>query len=144
MSQTELEEGKELRLDFNKLNDIGATGKDLIPAVVQDTETGEVLMVGYINKEVLETALREQCVTFWSTWRDEVWIVGKNTGDTLRIIETRVNCEQTAVLFLARRSGGGACHTKSSDGKSRIGCFYRRLNSDGQLEMISHSKPETS
>lgn len=136
MSDAKLEEGKELRLDFNKLNDIAATGKGLIPAVVQETETGEVLMVGYVNKEVLETALQEQCVTFWSTWRDEVWVVGKNTGDTLRIVETRVNCEQTAILFLVRLSGGGACHTKAPDGKSRFGCFYRRLNSNGELEMI--------
>ncbi len=143
MSQAELEEGKELRLDFNKLNDIAATGKDLIPAIVQDTETGEVLMLGYVNKEVLETALDEQCVTFWSTWRDEVWIVGKNTGDTLRIIETRVNCEQTAILFLVRLSGGGACHTKSANGKSRLGCFYRRLTPDGLLEIIPQPKKET-
>ena len=136
MSYAELEEGKELRLDFNKLNDIAATGKNLIPAVVQDTATGEVLMLGYVNKEVLEIASKEGCVTFWSTWRDEVWVVGKNTGDTLRIIETRVNCEQTAILFLVRLSGGGACHTRMADGSARHGCFYRRLNSLGELEMI--------
>ena len=136
MSYAELEEGKELRLDFNKLNDIAATGKNLIPAVVQDTDSGEVLMLGYVTKEVLEIALEEGCVTFWSTWRDEVWVVGKNTGDTLRIIETRVNCEQTAILFLVRLSGGGACHTHMADGSARHGCFYRRLNSLGELEMI--------
>lgn len=132
----EKEEGLELDLDFTKLSQIAAKECDVVPAIAQDVETGEVLIVGYANKLALETALQEKMATFWSTSRNELWIKGKTSGDYLELIETRINCEQNSILYKVRLAGKGSCHTKGKDGKSRLGCYYRRLNEDGTLSFV--------
>ena len=133
MNHHELEEGKVLRMDFKKLAKVSDCGEDLIPAVAQDHDTGEVLIVGYANELALETALRENMATFWSTSRNELWIKGKTSGDYLEIVEVRVNCEQNSVLYRVRPKGQGACHTKDKDGVARSGCYYRIIEKDGTL-----------
>lgn len=133
MSHHELEEGTTLNLDFTKLRKVMAQcTEDVIPAVAQDVETGEVLIVGYVNQLALETALRERMATFWSTSRNELWIKGKTSGDFLALQEVRVNCEQNSVLYRVKPAGQGACHTKGATGRSRLGCYYRRLKDDGK------------
>jgi phosphoribosyl-AMP cyclohydrolase len=134
MSNPQLEEGSQLSLDFTKLRKIAAGREDVIPAVAQDAATGEVLILGYANKLALETALRERKAVFWSTSRNELWIKGLTSGDYLELVEVRVNCEQNSLLFKVRPAGQGACHTKGADGRSRSGCYYRRLRPDGTLE----------
>ena len=133
MNHHELEEGKVLRMDFKKLAKVSDCGEDLIPAVAQDHDTGEVLIVGYANELALETALREKMATFWSTSRNELWIKGKTSGDYLEIVEVRVNCEQNSVLYRVRPKGEGACHTKDKDGVARSGCYYRIIEKEGTL-----------
>ena len=133
MSDKELEEGLALRLDFGKLRKIAAGQADVIPAVAQDAQTGEVLILGYVNELALQTALREKKATFWSTSRNELWIKGLTSGDFLELIEVRVNCEQNSILSQVRPAGQGACHTKEN-GRARSGCYYRRLRADGTLE----------
>ena len=133
MSDQELEEGQALRLDFKKLRKIASGQADVIPAVAQDAQTGEVLILGYVNELALQTALREKKATFWSTSRNELWIKGLTSGDFLELLEVRVNCEQNSILYKVRPAGQGACHTKEN-GKARPGCYYRRLNADGTLE----------
>jgi phosphoribosyl-AMP cyclohydrolase len=142
MSHHELEEGTQLALDFTKLRKVVAQcSEDVIPAIAQDVATGEVLIVGYVNKLALETALAERKATFWSTSRNELWVKGKTSGDYLELIEVRVNCEQNSVLYRVRLAGQGACHTKRADGQSRLGCYYRRLQGDGvSLEFIPGTK----
>lgn len=137
MSNRELEEGSALRLDYTKLRKVAAGREDVIPAVAQDAATGEVLIVGYVNALALETALRERKATFWSTSRNELWIKGLTSGDYLELLEVRVNCEQNSVLYRVRPAGQGACHTKGVDGRSRRGCYYRRLRADGTLEPLA-------
>ena len=127
MSHQELEEGKKLNLDFTKLKKVTACSEDIIPAVAQDVDTGEVLIVGYANKLAFETTLKENMATFWSTSRNELWIKGKTSGDYLEIVEVCVNCEQNSLLYLVRPKGRGACHTKDSNGISRTGCYYSCL-----------------
>ena len=83
MSYEELEEGSNLQLDFTKLAKATACGEDLVPAVAQDADTGEVLIVGYANRLALETSLKEGKATFWSTSRNELWIKGATSGDYL-------------------------------------------------------------
>lgn len=134
MSNPQLEEGSQLSLDFTKLRKIAAGREDVIPAVAQDAATGEVLILGYANKLALETALRERKAVFWSTSRNELWIKGLTSGDYLELVEVRVNCEQNSLLYKVRPAGQGACHTKGADGRSRSGCYYRRLRPDGTLE----------
>lgn len=134
MSNPPLEEGSQLSLDFTKLRKIASGREDVIPAVAQDAATGEVLILGYVNQLALDTARRERKATFWSTSRNELWIKGLTSGDFLELLEIRVNCEQNSVLYKVRPAGQGACHTKGADGRSRSGCYYRRLREDGSLE----------
>jgi len=129
----ELEEGTELQLDFQKLASVAETCPGVIPAVAQDAESGRVLMVGYVNAEALEAALRMQQAVFWSTSRNELWIKGGSSGDTLELVEARVNCEQNSILYLVRMKGKGVCHTHGKDGVARDSCYYRRIESTGTL-----------
>ncbi|MGF1531459.1 MAG: phosphoribosyl-AMP cyclohydrolase [Puniceicoccaceae bacterium] len=139
----ELEEGQLLNLDFGKLAKVAGCGEELIPAVAQDVRNGEVLIVGYVNRLALDTARREGLATFWSTSRNELWIKGKSSGDILRIVEIRVNCEQNSILYRVVPEGRGSCHTKNADGSSRSGCYYRRIVEDGTLEFIPPSTKNT-
>ncbi len=136
MADKALEEGGQLRLDFRKLRKIASGEADVIPAVAQDAATGEVLILGYVNELALATALKERKATFWSTSRNELWIKGLTSGDFLELLEVRVNCEQNSILYRVRPAGQGACHTKGADGRSRSGCYYRRLRDDGTLEHV--------
>ena len=132
----ELEEGSELMLDFGKLTKVASTGAEVVPAVAQEVDSGEVLIIGYVNEVALQTALREGLATFWSTSRNVLWIKGKTSGDYLDLVEVLVNCEQNSLLYRVRMKGGGSCHTKGPDGKARSGCYYRRLRADGTLEFV--------
>ncbi len=133
MDHHELEEGATLHLDFKKLKKVANCEEDILPAIAQDAETGEVLIVGYANKLALDTARKEKMATFWSTSRNELWIKGKTSGDFLEIVEICVNCEQNSILYKVIPKGKGACHTKDEDGKARTGCYYRSINEDGAL-----------
>ena len=132
----EIEEGTVLQLDFTKLKKVAACGADVLPAVAQDIDSGEVLILGYVNALAFETARREGMATFWSTSRNELWIKGKTSGDYLKIVEIRVNCEQNSLLYLVRPAGKGACHTKDKSGTARSGCYYRKINPDGSLSFV--------
>jgi phosphoribosyl-AMP cyclohydrolase len=131
----ELEEGKELQLDFTKLQKVAKSGKPVLPVVVQDADSREVLVVAYSNQEALEHSLKTGVATFWSTSRNELWIKGATSGDTLKIVDIRVNCEQNSLLYLVRRIGGGVCHTKDAEGHTRKTCYYRSLQ-DGKLNFV--------
>ncbi len=94
-----------------------------------------MLIVGYVNKLALETAVKEGMATFWSTSRNELWIKGKTSGDFLEIVDILVNCEQNSIVYKVRLKGKGSCHTKDKSGKPRRGCYYRRIKfSDGKIE----------
>ena len=136
MTHQELEEGQELRLDFKKMAKAAACGEDLVPAVAQDAETGEVLIVGYASRLALETTLKEGKAVFWSTSRNELWIKGATSGDYLEIKQVLVNCEQNAILYRVRPAGKGACHTKGPGGQARKSCYYRQIQPNGTLEHL--------
>ncbi|CAN5392966.1 phosphoribosyl-AMP cyclohydrolase [soil metagenome] len=135
-SHDQLEEGSVLALDFAKLARVAACGEDLVPAVAQHHDTGEILIVGYANRLALDTTIRQRKATFWSTSRNELWIKGNTSGDFLEIVEIRVNCEQNSLLYRVRPAGQGACHTKDATGTPRPSCYYRRLTPDGSLEHL--------
>lgn len=132
----ELEEGLEVRLDWDKLGKVGATGQHVVPVVLQDADTGEVLFVGYANDEALRATLERRSAVLWSTSRNELWHKGATSGDTLELVEVRVNCEQNSLLYRVRRQAGGACHTKDHSGRTRPGCYYRRLADADTLEFL--------
>ena len=136
MSNKELEEGSALNLDFTKLKKIAECGSDVIPAIAQNSETREVLILGYVNQLALDTARETGMATFWSTSRNELWIKGKTSGDFLKIQSIKVNCEQNSLLYSVLPQGKGACHTQGADGKARSGCYYRAINASGDLEQV--------
>ena len=136
MSHEEVEEGRELALDFGKLEKVVACGQPLVPVAVQDAESGEVMIVAYANLVALEYTLTNGVAAFWSTSRDELWVKGATSGDFLDVVEVRVNCEQNSLLYRVRLRGEGACHTKDRDRVARPGCFYRRIGKQDSLEFV--------
>ena len=136
MSELELEEGSVLNLDFTKLRKVASCDADVLLAIAQDVQSGEVLIVGYANQLALDTARECGMATFWSTSRNELWIKGKTSGDYLEIKEIRVNCEQNSILYRVIPAGKGACHTKNELGVARTGCYYRTINKEGTLDFI--------
>lgn len=102
-------------MDFSKLD-------GLIPAVVQDAESREVLMVGFMNEEALAATRRTGYATFFSRSRGALWTKGETSGNRLAIERILVDCDEDTVLLLVRRLGdGNVCHTGARS------CFSRRL-----------------
>lgn len=127
ISARELEEGKELRLDFNKMQEITSKVQGVIPVAVQDIDTREVILIAYTNEEAFRKSIETRIATFWSTSRNEIWIKGETSGNTYELKEVYVNCEQNSLVYLVKPKSGGICHTYNAKGKAR-NCFYRRLN----------------
>lgn len=133
----ELEEGKELLLDFGKIAKIAASGCNVIPVAVQNIDTREVILIAYVNRQALEAAVSTRTAVFWSTSRNELWEKGKTSGATFDLIEVLVNCEQNSLVYLVRPRAGGICHTKNQKGEPR-NCYYRKLNFETwQLENLN-------
>jgi phosphoribosyl-AMP cyclohydrolase len=126
-----LEEGTEPRLDFGKLRKVGETGQPVLPVVLQNAESGEVLFVGYANEQALRATLETRTAVLWSTSRNELWHKGATSGDVLDLVEVRVNCEQNSLLYRVRPRTGSVCHTRDATGRSRASCYYRRLTATG-------------
>jgi phosphoribosyl-AMP cyclohydrolase len=133
---TELEEGAQLSLDFGKLAKIAASGAQVLPVVLQDADSGDVLFIGYANEEALDATLRERIAVLWSTSRNELWRKGATSGDVLELAEVRVNCEQNSLLYLVRRTTGGACHTLLPSGSARPACYYRTIAQGSTLRHL--------
>jgi len=133
-STEELEEGKKLLLDFEKLEKVTAQSRGVIPVAVQDAATKEVILIAYTNKEAFEESIRTRIATFWSTSRNELWVKGETSGNIYELKEVYVNCEQNSLVYLVKPKKEGICHTHNSKGKAR-NCFYRKLNFEkGTLE----------
>lgn len=130
-----LENGAVVLMDFEKLRKVAGCQDPVVPVIVQDAVTKEVLILAYANEQALRHTLESKLATFWSTSRNELWIKGKTSGDELNIVEVRVNCEQNSLLYLVKMAGKGSCHVKDAQGQTRFGCYYRRIVNGG-LEMV--------
>jgi phosphoribosyl-AMP cyclohydrolase len=124
--ESQLEEGSALTLDFAKLAKV-ADVAGVLPCAVQNADTGEVILVAYVNEQALKAAVETRSAVFWSTSRNELWEKGKTSGETFDLLEVLVNCEQNSLVYRVRPRRGGICHTKNSAGEPR-NCFYRRLD----------------
>ena len=131
-----LEEGTDLSLDFDKVAKIGRDGHQVVPVVLQDVDSGDVLFVGYANEQALRATLDEGRAVLWSTSRNELWRKGATSGDVLALVDIRVNCEQNSVLYRVRPASSGVCHTTGSDGTSRPTCYYRLISSADELVFV--------
>jgi phosphoribosyl-AMP cyclohydrolase len=123
-----LEEGEELLLDFGKLASVAEVG-GLLPCAVQNVDTGEVILVAYVNELALKRAVATRSAVFWSTSRNGLWEKGKTSGETFELVEVLINCEQNSLVYRVKPNRGGICHTRNQHGAPR-NCFYRRLNFD--------------
>ena len=94
----------------------------LIPCVTTDHQTGEVLMVAYMNAESLAQTLQIGEVVYWSRSRQELWHKGATSGQTQRVVSLRVDCDQDCLCASVEQIGGGACHT------GHRSCFYREID----------------
>ena len=102
-------------MDYSKLD-------GLIPAVVQDAESSEVLMVGFMNDAALAATRQTGYATFFSRSRGTLWKKGETSGNTLEVVDILVDCDDDTVLVKVKRHGdGNVCHTGERS------CFYRRL-----------------
>ena len=102
-------------MDYSKLD-------GLIPAVIQDAASGEVLMVGFMNEEALATTERTGYATFFSRSRGKLWMKGETSGNKLEVVAILVDCDDDTVLVKVKRLGdGNVCHTGDRT------CFSRKL-----------------
>jgi phosphoribosyl-AMP cyclohydrolase len=107
-----------IELDFEK------TG-GLIPAVVQDFQSHEVLMLAYVNAEAWAATLKTGKATYWSRSRRQLWVKGETSGHVQVIREIRIDCDNDTVLFRVEQRGGAACHT------GHRSCFHKRVEEGG-------------
>lgn len=126
----------QINLDFKKLKSILKSDEDILPVAVQDVHSKEVLMVAFANLKAVKESFSRQQAVFWSTSRQELWIKGESSGDTLRLIEVRTNCYENSLLYIVELEGKGMCHTKDKNQDSRYGCFYRKLTAIDQSKFI--------
>jgi len=102
----------------------------LIPAIVQEYETGEVLMLAFMNEEAWNNTLKTGKATFYSRSRKKLWIKGETSGNVQLVKEIRVDCDDDTVLLKVVQIGGAACHT------GHPSCFYRKVE-DNMVKLIS-------
>ena len=133
----DVEESEQLALDFAKISKIAAADEAVLPVVLQDVDSGDVLFVGYVNEAALAATLDESIAVLWSTSRQELWRKGATSGNVLQLVDVRVNCEQNSLLYLVRRLAGGACHTLGADGRARPSCYYRSITQQGSLRFVN-------
>jgi phosphoribosyl-AMP cyclohydrolase len=101
------------KLDFKK-------GKGLIPVVVQDAKTKELLMQAYSNKEAVELTLKTRKATYWSRSRNELWVKGETSGHTQKVISVSTDCDYDSLLYIVEQTGP-ACHT------GEYSCFFNKM-----------------
>ncbi len=102
----------------------------LVPAIVQDDETHEVLMLAYMNQEAWEQTLASGIAHYWSRSRQKLWQKGSTSGHMQQVRDIYVDCDLDTVLLKVHQVGGAACHEGYSS------CFYRKVK-DGELKVIS-------
>jgi phosphoribosyl-AMP cyclohydrolase len=106
-----------IALNFDKLG-------GLIPVVVQDYSSGEVLMLAFMNRQAWEKTVKTRQGTYWSRSRDQLWVKGETSGNTQEVKEIYVDCDADTVLLKVIQKGGAACHTGYRS------CFYQKLEGD--------------
>lgn len=101
----------------------------LIPAIAQDHDTGEVLMMAWMNAEAVAKTLKTGKVTYWSRSRQSFWVKGETSGHLQKLIEMRVDCDRDCLLMLVDQTGP-ACHT------NRRSCFYSAVREGDEVEIM--------
>ncbi len=103
-----------IELDFSKFD-------GLLPAIAQDAETSEVLMVAFMNEEAWKHTLATGTATYWSRSRNKLWVKGESSGHVQHVREIRIDCDNDTVLLKVEQVGGAACHLGYKS------CFFRKI-----------------
>jgi phosphoribosyl-AMP cyclohydrolase len=111
-----------IQLEFNKLG-------GLVPAIVQDNETGEILMLAYMNQAALNATLSTGKATYYSRSRQTLWVKGETSGNVQLVKEIRIDCDADTVLIKVEQLGGAACHT------GHRSCFYKKVE-NGTIRIV--------
>ncbi len=111
-----------IHLNFEKMG-------GLIPAIAQDYETGEVLMLAFMNEEAWQTTRSTGLATYYSRSRNTLWIKGKTSGHVQKVKEIFIDCDEDSVLLKVEQVGGAACHTGYKS------CFYKKIE-DNEIKVI--------
>lgn len=114
-----------IKLDFDKMG-------GLVPAVVQDYETNEVLMVAFMNEEAWQHTLATGKATYWTRSRQCLWVKGESSGNVQWVKEIRIDCDDDTVVLKVEQVGGAACHT------GHRSCFYKIVENG---EIVIKDKP---
>jgi len=101
----------------------------LIPTIAQDFETGEVLMLAFMNEEAWQETLNTGHATYWSRTRQELWVKGQTSGNVQLVKEIRIDCDDDTVLLKVEQIGGAACHTGYRS------CFFKEV-ADGSIRVV--------
>ena len=130
----DLEEGLEFSPQFVKRG-------GLLPVAVQETKTGQLLMLASINEEALKKTIDTKLATFWSTSRNQLWTKGETSGDALQVDNILIDCDQDAFVYQVTLLGNGVCHTFDQGGDHRKACFYRELDlENNSLQFLEGTK----
>ena len=121
MSDEKRETGLALDVKFNE--------QGLVPAIVQDIDSGQVLMMGWMNDAALKQTLATRKATFYSRSRNKMWVKGESSGHIQEVIEARIDCDQDTIL-LRCKSHGPCCHVGFES------CFYRAADEAGELKYV--------
>ena len=113
-----------MEIDFQK-------NGGLVPAIIQDDRTGDVLMIGFMSPESLAQTQRTGEVVFFSRSRSKLWKKGESSGHVLRVREIRLDCDADAVLVRVEMAGPGVCH------EGYRSCFFRKLEPDGNAVIVA-------
>lgn len=125
MGDPAVETGTEPRIRYN------ADG--LVPAIVQDVATGEILMMAWMNAQALRLTVETGKATFYSRSRNKMWVKGESSGHVQRVVETRVDCDQDTVLVRVN-ADGPACHVGYAS------CFYRAFDGADALTTVAERR----
>lgn len=103
------------------LNKINWSDDGLLPAIAQDAQTGEILMVAWMNREALKRTVETGEAVYWSRSRKKLWHKGEESGHTQKVLELRLDCDEDVLLMKIEQIGDIACHT------GRRSCFFQKL-----------------
>jgi phosphoribosyl-AMP cyclohydrolase len=108
----------------NWLDEINWTADGLVPVIAQETGTGKVLMMAWMNREALSLTVQEGRAIYWSRSRNKLWRKGEESGHVQLLKDIRLDCDNDVILLEVEQVGGIACHT------GRHNCFYKQLQGD--------------
>lgn len=111
------------KLDYSKLD-------GLVTAVIQDWQTKQILMVGFMNEEAFQKTIETGKATFYSRSRNKLWLKGESSGHFLLVKEIRTDCDDDTLLIQAESIGPGVCHAGYQS------CFYKQLDSNQEFQIV--------